>query len=102
MQIKKSLSVAVTLALFAGVAVAADQAAYDKAVADAKAALAVAGKAGGEWRDSGEMLKKADELAKAGDFAGAIKLADEAAFQGRMGAQQANEQANAGNPSYLY
>lgn len=99
---KTTLSAAVTLALFAGSALAADKAEYEKALADAQAAIKIAASAGGEWRDTGKILKAAEEAAKAGDYDKAVKLANTAAFQGRMGAQQANEQVNAGNPAYLY
>lgn len=51
---------------------------------------------GNQWRDSGKLLKKA------GDFAKAVTLAQAAKFQGKIAQQQAAKQAHAGNPSYLY
>ncbi len=101
MQLKTALSTALALALCSGAALAADQATYEQALADAQAALQAADAVGGAWRDTALLLKAADEAARAGDFGKAVQLAEAAAFQGRMGAQQANEQATAGNPGYL-
>lgn len=95
------ISIAAAVAL-SGTVHAGSQADFDKAKAAAQAEIKAAGKVGGEWRDSGKLLKKAEAAAAAGDFAKAIKLANQAEAQGRMGQQQAAEQANAGNPSYLY
>ena len=81
---------------------AADQAAAQQAIADAKSAISTAASAGGEWRDSGKMLKAAEKAMGEGDFATAVKMAEKARLQGIMGAQQANEQASIGNPDYLY
>lgn len=80
----------------------ADQAAYEAALANAKAEQKKAAAMGGEWRDTGTMIKNAESAAAAGDYAKAKKLADQAAAQGRIGQQQAAEQANVGNPAYLY
>ena len=102
MKIKHILIAASAAALLSGGAIAASQADYDSAVANAKAAQKVAKSAGGEWRDTGKLLKQAAKAAETGDLAKAVKLAQAAEFQGKMGAQQANEQANVGNPSYLY
>lgn len=74
---------------------------YEAAVAAAKAEQKKAKKVGGEWRDIGKILKKADKAAKAGDMEKAMKLVKKATFQAKMGQQQAAEQANAGNPAYL-
>lgn len=89
-------------ALLAGTVHAASQADYDKAVADATTAVKAAAAAGNEWRDTGKILKKAAKAAKGGNFDKAVKLARKAEFQGKMAEQQAIEQANAGNPTYLY
>ncbi len=78
-----------------------DQAAYEAAVAEAKAEQKKAKSVDGEWRDIGKFLKKADAAAKKGDYATATKLANKAAFQAKMGQEQAASQANVGNPSYL-
>ena len=92
----------VSLILTHGSALAADQAAFTAAMAEAKAAVATANHAGGEWRDTGKIMKEAEKAAAAGDYDKAVMLANKAKLQGLLGAQQANEQANAGNPDYLY
>lgn len=79
----------------------ANKATYDAALAAAKAAQKKAASVGGEWRDTGKIIKEAEAEAEKGDFAAAIKLADKARFQGEMGYQQAMSQKNAGNPAYL-
>lgn len=60
-----------------------------KAIEAAKAAIAKAKSVGGLWRDTEKMLKKAEEAAKAGDNAKAIKLANQAREQAEMGYNQA-------------
>jgi len=102
MKIKYTLISIAAAVLLSSAVHAASQADYDKAVAAAQASLKEASAMGNEWRDSGKLLKKAAEAAKGGDFAKAVKLAQTAEFQGKMAQQQATEQANAGNPSYLY
>jgi len=102
MKIKHILLAASLAALMSGGAMAASQADYDNAVAAAKAAISAAAKAGNEWRDTGKLLKSAAEAAEGGDFDKAVKLAQTAEFQGKMAQQQAAEQADAGNPGYLY
>jgi hypothetical protein len=77
-------------------------AAYEMALADANAAQKKAASVGGEWRDTGELIKKAEAAAKAGDYAAAKALADKAAFQYKAGYEQARSQKNVGNPRYLY
>jgi hypothetical protein len=76
-------------------------AAYTTAKAEAVAERKKAKKVGGEWRDIGKFLKKADKAAKKGDFKTAMKLIAKVKFQAKMGQQQAAEQANVGNPSYM-
>ncbi len=102
MNIKKVLIVSGLSVLFAGASVAATQADYADAVAAARTAQKAAAVAKGEWRDTGKLLKKADAMAKKGDYATAIKLANAAKHQGHLGAQQAKEQIGAGNSGYLY
>lgn len=80
----------------------AEEAAYQTALAGAKAEQKKAKSMGGEWRDIGKMLKKADAAAQKGDYATATKMANKAAFQGKMGQAQASTEANVGNPGYLY
>jgi hypothetical protein len=92
-----------TVALaFSGSVLAADKAAAEKAIADAKTAISTAASANGEWRDSGKMVKAAEKAMAEGDFATAVKMAEKARMQGVLGVQQANEQASVGNPGYLY
>ncbi len=99
----KQLTTAAALSLLlAGSALAASQADFDKAYAAAEAARQAAAQMKNEWRDTGKLLKKAQEAAKAGDFDKAVKLAKAAEFQGKMAVQQAKANANAGNPQYLY
>ncbi len=91
-----------------------DEAAYKMAHEDAVAALDMAKKVDGEWRDArwkkskavkvkvGEETKKmsnlaaAETYAKMGDYTMAIKYANIARFQGVAGYQQAMDQKNAG------
>ena len=76
--------------------------AYEQAMAAATAAKKRAAAVGGEWRDTGTMMKKAEKAAAAGDYAQAKSLADKAAFQYNAGYEQAVSQQNVGNPAYLY
>jgi hypothetical protein len=90
-----------------------DEAAYNMAHEDAVAALDMAKKVGGEWRDARwkkstavkvkvegktkkmSHLAAAEAYAKMGDYENAIKHADIAKFQGVAGYQQAKGQMNA-------
>lgn len=99
---KMTLCFAGTLALALGTAHGADLTNYKDAVAAAKSAIAAANAVGGEWRDTGIILAAAEKAAAAGDFDRAVKLANEAEFQGLAGTEQAKQQADVGNPSYLY
>lgn len=83
-------------------AASATESDYQNALAAAKAEQKKAAAAGGEWRDTGAIITQAEEAAAKGDFATAKKLADKAAFESKMGREQAASQVNAGNPSYLY
>ncbi len=74
----------------------ADKSAYMKTFAEAKMWQKKAASVGGEWRDIGKFLKRAEEAAKKGDFETAVKLAEKARFQGKMGYKQALEQKDAG------
>ena len=80
-------------------ATAANKNDYNKAAADAKASIKKAADANNEWRDSSDMLKKADEAAKKGDYDTATKLANKAKRQGELAEAQAKAQANAGPPN---
>lgn len=77
---------------------AADAAA---AIEKADAARKKAASVGGEWRDTGKMLKQAKAAAKEGKDSDAIRLANEAYRQGELGYQQAMGQKGAGFPSYM-
>lgn len=99
---KKYLVLAVAGALMMGsTAFAADKAAAEKAIADAKAMTKEANSAGGEWRDTGKIIKKAEAAAKDGDYDKAVKLADTAKFQSETGLAQAESQKGVGNPGFL-
>ncbi|MCP4982528.1 MAG: hypothetical protein GY935_18785 [Gammaproteobacteria bacterium] len=91
-----------------------DEAAYKMAYEDAVAALDMAKKVGGEWRDARwkkskavkvevegktkkmSNLAAAEAYAKMGDYEKATKYANIAKFQGVAGYQQAMNQKNAG------
>jgi hypothetical protein len=55
----------------------------------------------GEWRDTAKFIKEAQDLAKSGDFKGAIALAEKTRRQGEMGYEQAIREQGAGFPSYM-
>ena len=62
------------------------------AIAAAKAANAKAKEENYEWRDTGKLIKKAEEALKAGDNAKAIKLAEQAKRQAENAVAQKYEQ----------
>jgi len=70
----------------------AEQTAAQEAIAAAKASLKKAASVGGEWRDSKKVLKKAQAAYDKGDYAKAIKLANQAKRQGELGYKQAQEE----------
>ena len=86
-------------------ATAADKAAPDPtvtaAIEAAEAANKKAASVGGEWRDTGKMIKGARTAAMEGDNAKAGKLAATARFQAESGYEQAMSQKKMGTPSYL-
>ena len=69
-----------------------DQATAEQAIADAKSSNAQAKKMNAEWRDTGEMIKSAEEALAAGDYAKATELANEAQRQAENAMQQARDQ----------
>lgn len=69
---------------------------YLEAHRAAKASLKAASQAGYQWRDSGKILKKAEQAAKKGNYDKAIKLANQAQAQGQLAVAQSKEQVNAG------
>ena len=71
--------------------------AYEAAVAARKAAVEV----GFEWRDTRKMLRQARKLAKKGEYAKAVKLANQARRQGELGMVQAEEQETAWRAAVL-
>ena len=79
-----------------------DQEVYEAALAAAKAEIKKAAAVGGEWRDTGKILKKAEEAAAEGNYGTATKMAEKARFQAVKGQEQAASQVNVGNPGYLY
>ncbi len=90
--------------LSAGAVLAAekDQAAEFKATVEkADASRKKAASVGGEWRDTGKMIKQAKAAAKKGDYEKALKLANTAYRQGELGYQQAMDQKDAGFPPYM-
>ena len=58
-----------------------DQVTAEQAIADAKAANAEAAALNNEWRDTGKMIKEAEDKLAAGDEDGAIALANKAKYQ---------------------
>jgi ribosomal protein S20 len=100
--LKKVLTAIALSAFMMGTAHAgADKAAAEKAIEEAKASLKKAASVGGEWRDSGKMVKAAEKALQEGDFDTAVKQANKAAKQGQMGHDQAITQQDVGNPDYL-
>ena len=89
----KTLLLAATFAVFTGgylsSANAADAVA---AITAAKDAQKQAASVGGEWRDTGKMIKKAEKLLKEGKDDDAAKLAQMAEDQGMLGYMQATSQ----------
>lgn len=84
-----------------GDAASGDKAAYEAAVAEAKAEIKKAAAADGEWRDIGKFMKQADAAAQKGDYATAMSLVKKSTEQAKMGQAQAAAEANVGNPAYL-
>jgi hypothetical protein len=72
-----------------------------EAIAAAEAARKKASSVKGEWRDTGKFIKEAEDLAKSGDFAAAIALAEKAKRQGEMGYEQAIREQGATFPTYM-
>jgi hypothetical protein len=87
------LSLTVTSQLYAKSS-AADLKKAASAIAAAKSAVAGANKVGFEWRDSGKMIKKAEQAAAEGNADKAISLAQTAQFQGEAGQAQALAQSS--------
>lgn len=89
-------------ALIGGLSVTPAQATEaEKVIAAAETAQQKAASVGGEWRDTGKIIKQAKAAAKAGDEAKALQLAETAKQQGELGYAQAMAEKDAGFPSYL-
>ncbi|MGB0721106.1 MAG: SoxXA-binding protein [Gammaproteobacteria bacterium] len=104
MSVKKivaALTLAAGFSLASGIAQATDKAAADAACKAADESRAKAASVGGEWRDTGKLIKEGAEAAKGGDFAKAVKLCDKAALQGQRGYEQAMSQKDIGTPAYM-
>lgn len=114
MKIRNILSVtALSLALLAGCASnqsdtsaesqakapSAEMTAFQQSYEAVASAVKKANSVGGEWRDTGKMMKQAKAAAEKGDFAAANKLLDKAKFQAEVGYQQAMAEKTAG-PHY--
>lgn len=69
---------------------------YEQALAEANAAVEKAKSVGGEWRDTGKLIKKAKAAAGKGDYAQAVKFADKAKLHSDIGYQQAINEQDAG------
>ena len=80
---------------------AIDEAAFKSAYETAVAARKAARKAGFEWRDTRKMLRQARKLAKKGEYAKAVELANRAGRQGELGLIQAEEQESAWKAAVL-
>jgi len=80
---------------------AANAESFKAAVDAAKVAKKAASTVGGEWRDIGKFLKKADALATDGNFAKAEKLAKKAESQAILGKAQMEGQSNIAFPAYF-
>ena len=65
----------------------------EKAIAAAKDARKQAASVGGEWRDTGKMIKKAEDLLKAGKTEDAAKMAQAAEEEAMLGYIQATSQS---------
>lgn len=81
---------------------AASQSDANMAISAAKQAQSAAAAMHAEWRDTGKLIKGAEEAAAAGDFAKAVSLAKKAEGQGQVAVSQAESQKDVGNPDYLY
>ena len=68
------------------------------AVSDANSSIDKARAVNYEWRDSRKILKKADDLNKAGKSDEAMKLVEKAKKQGELAVAQADMQSGTGGP----
>jgi hypothetical protein len=98
-----TLALGLALAVISGsAALAGDQAAeFQAAIEKAEESRKKAASVGGEWRDTGSMIKEAKALAAKGDYQAALNLANDAFRQGELGYQQAMQEKDAGFPAYM-
>jgi len=89
------------LGMLSSTVLAADKVQAEKAVATAETAQKKAASVGGEWRDTGKIIKQAKSAQSKGDFDQAIKLANKATRQGQLGYEQAVAQSELRIPSYF-
>ena len=91
----KTTLLAATFAIFSsGFLATANAADAVAAIAAAKDAQKQANSVGGEWRDTGKMIKKAEKLLAEGKTEEAAKLAQQAEAQGMLGYMQATAQTS--------
>jgi hypothetical protein len=98
------LLISIALGLASTVAFSADEKAIkaaESAIADAESYRKKAASVDGEWRDTADFIKQAQEALKAGDADKATKLANFAKRQGHYGYEQAVSQKDFKMPSYL-
>ncbi len=95
---KKIAMLAAAATLMLGACATAPTVSKDDAMAAISAAKTEQGKAkkvNYEWRDTGKIIKKAEEAMKKEDYATAVKLANKAKTQGMLAQQQYQDQKNA-------
>ena len=80
---------------------ASDEATFKAAYVAAAAARKAAAQAGYEWRNTRKMLRQARKLAKKGEYAKAVELANRAKRQSELGLIQAEEQESAWRASVV-
>ena len=80
---------------------ASDEATFKAAFDAALVARRAAAEAGFEWRDTRKMLRQARNLARKGEYAKAVELANRARRQGELGQIQAEEQEAAWRAAVL-
>ena len=80
---------------------ASDEETFKAAYAAAAAARKAVVQAGFEWRDTRTLLREARKLAKKGEYAKAVQLANRARRQGELGLIQAEEQESAWRASVV-
>jgi hypothetical protein len=91
---KTTLLAATFAILSSGYLATANAADAAAAISAAKDAQKQASSVGGEWRDTGKMIKKAEQLLKEGKTEEAAKLAQQAEAQGMLGYMQATSQTS--------